>query len=288
MTTSLFSSSFSSVPAPQQSPDPVAPAVPPQAQITPGNPTAPNGGTASTPAPTQGGNASSSSLVPVLSITDVKEAVPPHLRASVTQGMVDTLNNITSDPFAAENIRNNFISYSAVMKEGKFKTEDYIHAVAYVSFKLMGYSNEEAYARALPQRYAILKSAGKSQKDISAYVSAFHKGKMVNLIMEQSLVPTWVLNQDLHQKALNRLADLMVNAQSEKVQAESAIGLLSALAKPKDTNFQINVGNTENSGLKELKDMMGALAVQQQEIIKNGQMKTIDVAGARLINKDSE
>ena len=30
------------------------------------------------------------------------------------------------------------MSYTSVMKDGRFKTEDYAHAVAYVSFKLMG------------------------------------------------------------------------------------------------------------------------------------------------------
>ncbi|MEQ1950939.1 hypothetical protein [Mesorhizobium sp. CN2-181] len=208
-----------------------------------------------------------------------------HLRASVTQGMADTLNNLTTDPIVAKEIRDNFLGYSGVMKEGKFKTEDYIHAVAYVSYKLMGYSNEDAYARTFPARYAMLISKGTSKKDISSYVSAFHRGKLVNLIMEQSLVPTWVLNQDLHQKALNHLANLMVTANSEKVQAEAAIGLLAALKKPETKNFQIDLGQTESSGMKEMKDMLGQLAKQQQELIQGGTMKTIDVAATPLINK---
>lgn len=217
-----------------------------------------------------------------MTIEDVKRAVPAHLRASVTQSMVDTLNSISNDPVVAENIRGNFLSYTAVLKEGKFKTEDYIHAVSYVSFKLMGHTNEEAYARTFPQRYANLVAKGTSKKDISSYVSAFHRGKLVNLIMEQSLVPSWVLNQDLHQKALNRLADLMINARSEKVQADSAIGLLNALKKPETKGgFQINLNQAESSGMKEMKDMLGQLAQQQRDLIEKG-AKTIDVAATRL------
>lgn len=222
-----------------------------------------------------------------LTLEEVKRALPQHLRASVGQSLVDSLNNISNDPVMAENIRDNFIGYSGILKEGKFKTEDYINAVAYVSYKLMGYSNEDAYSRTFPQRYANLLAKGTSKKDISAYVSAFHRGKLVNMIMEQSLVPTWVLNQDLHQKALNRLADLMANANSEKVQADAAIGLLNALKKPEAKgDFQINLNQAESSGMKEMRDMLGQLASQQRELIENGRMKTVDVAASRLINKD--
>jgi hypothetical protein len=227
-------------------------------------------------------------LVPVTQ-DDLKRALPQHLRASVTQAMADTLNNISADPLVAESIRDNFLGYSGVLKEGKFKTEDYINAVAYVSFKLMGYSNEDAYARTFPTRYATLLAKGVSKKDISAYVSAFHRGKLVNLIMEQSLVPTWVLNQDLHQKALNRLADLMTNATSEKVQSDSAIGLLNALKKPEAKgDFQINLNQPESSGMKEMQGMLEQLAKQQRKLIEQGDMKTIDVAASKLVNKPAE
>lgn len=226
--------------------------------------------------------------VPLVPLTqeDVKAALPQHLRASVTQNMADMLNNISADPIVAEHIRENFVGYSTVMKEGRFKTEDYINAVAYVSYKIMGHTNQDAYARTFPQRYQALLAKGSTDKDISAYVSAFHKGKLVNLIMEQTLVPAWVLNQDVHQKAINHLANLMLNAKSEKVQAEAAIGLLTHLKKPEPkAGFEINLNAAESSGMKEMKDLLGQLATQQRELIAEGRMKTIDVAGSKLINR---
>lgn len=227
----------------------------------------------------------SSSLAP-LTQEDIKRALPSHLKASVNQGMVDTLNTLSSDPLTAESIRENFIGYSGILKEGKFKTEDYIHAVAYVSFKLMSYSNEEAYARAFPARYANLIAAGRSKKDISAYVSAYHKGKLVNLIMEQSLVPSWVLNQDLYQKALNVQADLMANASSEKVRTDAANSILTHLKKPEAVKGQLSLDINESSGLKDLRAMLGQLAQRQQQMIAQGEAKTVDVAGSRLIDRE--
>lgn len=231
---------------------------------------------------------SSGSLVP-LTEDDLKRALPQHLRASVTPSLVNTVNTISSDPIMAENIRDNIIGYAAILKEGKFKTEDYIHAVAYVSYKLMGYNNEDAYARTFPNRYAALIAKNTSKKDISAYVSAYHKGKLVGLIMEQSLVPSWVLNQDLYQKALNVQADLMLNANSEKVRTDAANSILTHLKKPEAKgDFQINLNTPESSGMKEMRDMLGQLAQQQQDLIREGRMKTIDVAAAKLVQKPAE
>lgn len=227
----------------------------------------------------------SSPLVP-LTEDDVKKALPQHLRASVTQNLVDTLNTISTDPIAAENIRDNFVGYLTVLKDGKFKTEDYLHAVAYVSFKLMGYTNEDAYGRAHPQRYARLIAQGTSKKDISAYVSAYHRGKLVNLIMEQSLVPTWVLNQDLFQKAINVQAELMVSANSEKVRTDAANSLLTHLKKPEPKgDFQVNINPEDSNGMKDLRNSIAELARQQQDLIRTGQAKTIDIAASKLIDR---
>lgn len=230
-------------------------------------------------------NVTNPSAVVPLTEEDVKRALPSHLRASVTQHMVDTLNNLSSDSIVAQNIRDNFVGYSAIIKEGKFKVEDYIHAVAYVSFKLMGESNKDAYARAFPARYAKLIADGRSDKDISAYVAAYHKGKLVNMVMEQSIVPSWVLNQDMFQKALNVQADLMLNANSEKVRTDAANSILTHLKKPEAVKGQLSLDINESSGMKDLKDMLGQLAQQQQHLIQSGQAKTVDVAGSRLIDR---
>lgn len=223
-------------------------------------------------------------VVGSFSLGQVVAAVPTALKASVTQQLVDKLNNIAADPIIAENIRDNFISYSAILKEGKFKTEDYISAVAYVSYKIMGYNNEEAYSRTFVQRYQNLIAAGKSKKDISAYVSGYHKNKLVNLIMEQSIIPSWVVNQDMFQRALNVQADLMENATSEKVRTDAANSILTHLKKPEANKFQINLGEVENAGMAEMRNALTGLAQAQKKMIESGQMKTIDVAATKLIS----
>ena len=218
----------------------------------------------------------------MLTQQEVVKALPANLKSCVTQSLVDNINNISADPLVAEQIRNNYISYTAVLKDGKFKTEDYLSAVAYVSFKLMGYTNQEAYYRTFPARHQALLAKGTSSKDIAAYVSAYARGKLVNLILEQSLVPTWVVNQDLYQKALNVQADLMQNAASEKVRSDAANSILTHLTKPKDTNFQINMDMRESSGMNEMRDALAKMAQQQQELISQG-VSTRGIAGQRIV-----
>lgn len=218
----------------------------------------------------------------MLTKEEVVKAVPATLKSSISQTLVDTINNVTSDPLIAEQIRNNFVSYANVLKDGKFKTQDYLNAVTYVSYKLMGYSNEDSYYRTFPQRHADLLAKGTSKKDISAYVSAYHKGKLVNLIMEQSLVPTWVLNQDMYQKALNVQADLMLNATSEKVRTDAANSILTHLKKPEANGLQVNLNMQDNSGMNELKNTLSELAAQQRAIIQQG-VSVRDVAASPLI-----
>lgn len=220
----------------------------------------------------------------MLTKDQVERSLPANLKSAATQPLVDMLNNIAADPLVAEQVRNNFISYTSVLKDGKFKTEDYVTAVTYVSYKLMGYTNQDAYFKTFPQRHATLLAKGSTSKDISAYVSAYHRGKLVNLIMEQSLVPTWVLNQDLYQRALNTQADLMVNSGSDMVRQQAANSILLHLTKPKEAmNVQLNLDVKESSGMNEMKEALAQMAKQQQQLIAAG-MTAKEIASSTIID----
>lgn len=206
----------------------------------------------------------------MLTKEQIEKAVPAHLKSNITQSLVDLVNNVSGDPEFAEQVRQNFISYTSVLKDGKFKTEDYLNAVTYVSYKVMGYSNQESYAKTFPQRYAALVAKQTSSKDIAAYVSAYNKGKLVNLILEQTLVPSWVLNQDLYQKAINVQAELMINSLSDKVRCEAANSLLTHLTKPKEVGPLLNIDMRESSGMNEMRELLAKMASTQQQLISSG------------------
>jgi len=221
----------------------------------------------------------------MITVAEVKQSLPTHLKPAATQEFADKLNALAKDPEMAEMLRENFISYTHVLKEGRFKTEDYMRAVVYVSFKLMGHTNQDSYKRTFPDRHTALVARGATDKDISAYVAAYNKNKLVNMVLEQTLVPVWVLNQSIYQKAINVQAKLMMGAYSEKVQSDAANSLLTHLKKPETKQVELSIGLDESSGMKELKETLASLAQRQQDLIGQG-VTTRDIAhqalGAKL------
>jgi hypothetical protein len=220
----------------------------------------------------------------MLTVDDLKQSLPQNLKGAASQELCDKINQASLDPEAAAVIRENFVSYSQVLKEGRFKVEDYLNAVAYVSFKLMDCTNQEAYQKAFPQRYQTLVAAGRSSKEISAYVANYNKNKLVNLILEQSLIPSWVLNQDVYQEAIATQLKLMRTANSEKVRAEAANSILTHLKRPETKKVEIDLGVRQDSGLEALKVSMAQLAEQQLQLIQQG-VNTREIAHQRLVPK---
>lgn len=220
----------------------------------------------------------------LFSKSSIKEALPPHLRSKVTDSLLDKLNTISQDPDIAQEIRNNFVGFNNVMKDGKFKFEDYLNACAYSTFKMMGYSNQQAWGMTFPDKLAKMRAENRDDNYISAFVASFSKGKLVNIILEQAMIPSFVLNQDLYQKALNICATLMVGAQSEKVQVEAAKAILEATRAPEKSQIQMDITVKDNSGLGELKDLMQEVANNQIKQIEAGK-RTQEIAHQDMFKK---
>lgn len=221
-----------------------------------------------------------------LTIESLQKVVPNKLKRAVTQGLVDKINSISTDPIICEHIKANILGYTGVLQEGKYKTEDYINAVTYVSYKLMGYTNVDSYIKTFPNRYQALVARGLASKDIAAYVCIYNKGQLVNRILEQSLVPTWVLNQDIYQKALNTQAEIMISSKSDKVRSMAADSLIRNLAKPEKAGPQINIDMTANTGLDDLKETLFKLAETQQKLIQSGRVTTQQIAEQKIIEAE--
>lgn len=208
----------------------------------------------------------------MLSVDSLKQVVPAEQRQRVTQDLVDQLNNVASDPLHAETIKENFVSYSSVLNSGRYKMEDYLNAVTYVSYKVMGYSNQDSYFRTFPTRHSSLVARGATAKDISSYVAAYNKNKLVNLILEQSLIPVYILNQDAVQKAINTQIEIMSDhTYSAVARTQAANSLLTHLATPREAaELNINIETPESTGLKNISAAISDLARQQKKMIELG------------------
>jgi len=216
-------------------------------------------------------------------IDQFKSALPATLKKSVNQSLIDKINKTLNDPDMYETYRENLLSYTKVMSEGKFKVSNYIDAVKYVSHKLMGKTNMDAFSATFPDKIQRWMAQGVASKDMASYVTAYNKSKLVNLIMEQTLVPSWVLNQDLYQKALNVQAELMISANSEKVRSDAANSILTHLKQPETQKMELNVGVKEDSSIASLRQATMELARQQRMAVEAGAMNAQEVAHSSIV-----
>jgi len=217
-----------------------------------------------------------------------KKVLPKQFKGKVSADIVDNINNIIKDPIIKESYRDNLLGYAGVMKSGKFRLDQYIDAVRYVSFKLLGSTNIEAYTKTFPDRLTNFIQNGTSDKDIASYVTSYNKNKLVNLILEQTLVPVHVLNADLYQKAINVQAELMVHATSEKVRTDAANSILTQLKAPEVSKIELDITHKEDGIIDELRRATQDLVNAEKLAIKSGSKTVLDIAHSELNIIDAE
>lgn len=206
----------------------------------------------------------------MLSIDEFKEALPPQMRKSINKELVDSINATLTDPELLAVYRENLLSYTSVLKEGKFKLENYLNAVRYVGFKVMGMSNKDAYIKTFPGKYQGFLQKGYEEKDIASYITAYNKSKLVNLIFEQTLIPVHILNAPLYQQAINTQAALMIHSKSDKVRCDAANSLLIHLKPPETRKIELDIGVKEDGAIAALRVHMAELVEQQKALIAAG------------------
>ena len=222
----------------------------------------------------------------LLSKDSMIRALPKRCKTLIHDTAVTEINRlITTDPELQEQYRDNLLGYVEVLRQGKYKINSYIDAVRYVSYKLMGNNNTVAYSKTFPDRYDRLLAGGAEPKDISAYACSYNKNKLVNLIFAQTLIPTHIMNADLHQEAINRQASLMRDAKSEKVRCEAADSLLKHLKPPEGAVIELNVKASEDDSLTELKEITRTLAMTQKRMLESGTLNAQEVAESRIVKE---
>lgn len=200
----------------------------------------------------------------MLTLGQVRDSLPANFRNNITEHMIDQLNSLSNDPEEARYIRENFIDFSQVLMEGRYKVGDYVRAVMYVSHKVMGKSNMASYIATFPDRYQSMIDRKKEPKDISSIVTAYNKGALVTKVMERAIVPSWILNQGMFQTALQVQHNLMTDDKvSDKVRCEAANSLLSHLAKPVVNKAELKIEIGLNDGMAALEASLIEMSERQ-------------------------
>ena len=221
----------------------------------------------------------------LITIEQLKQIIPARQKQNITQEFVDELNHIIEEPEYREQFRENIIGYADVLNDPNTSLKGYIRAVKYVSFKIMGFSNQNSWIRTFPERFQRLVDEEKPEAYVRSLVCAYNKGKLVNQILEQTLVPTWVLNNDKFQAAINTQALLMTTpGVSDKVKCDAANSLLTHLKRPEAAKLEIDIGIKDNDSIGELRREVDRLGEAQKEAIRSRTFNAQDIAESDVVD----
>ncbi|AZU99662.1 hypothetical protein SBP1_gp070 [Vibrio virus vB_VspP_SBP1] len=226
-----------------------------------------------------------------LSVEMLQSIAPKSVQKLIDQQYVDDVNALINDPDTASFVRDTLISSSDVIKQGRYTFEQYINACKYATFKSMGETNISSFIKTFPDKYQDWLAQGKSDKEISRYVSAFANSKCVEEVIKKVSISFYVQNMDIRQKALNVQAEIMMTATSEKVRSDAANSVLTHTKPPEEENakLQVDINVNENSShVGELRETMRKMAELQQQIIAGGGMTAQQVAHTPIIEGEIE
>ncbi|AUR92034.1 hypothetical protein NVP1188A_27 [Vibrio phage 1.188.A._10N.286.51.A6] len=171
------------------------------------------------------------------SIEDFFERVPKnmkkHLHPKLEQEIVKQLEaDETGDMY-----RDTLITNTDLMSKYSSNPERYSRAVKFVSCLNLGKKVYEAFALSHPEKYHEYRQEMRNgnltkstlTKKLSLKGANFKKTQMVTELMARSMIPLALTYDHYRHEGVQVLADLMHNADSERVQMESADKLLTHL-----------------------------------------------------------
>jgi len=151
----------------------------------------------------------------------------------------------------------------------------------------MGDKASTAYSKVFPDRYQNLIDKGASSSYIASFADNYGNNALVTKIIEQTLVPTHILNAGVYQEAINTQAELMRTAKSEMVRQKAAESLMTNLTAPVAAKLEIDIGYS-NDLVEDLRATTRALAQQQLKMIMNGQASAKEIAHSEILARKVE
>ena len=218
-----------------------------------------------------------------LTIEKLQELLPKGASNSLKPAVIRNITAVLEDQDIRENYRENLLSYAGIMSSSNHSVKSYVEAVKFITYRLLDDSLLTAYMKTFPDRYQQMLDDNYNTKDMWSRATVYNRGKLVQTVYEQTIIPSYVLNADIHQKAINVQADLMINANSEKVRSDAANSLLTHLKPPEAAKLEIEVGIKESDGIKDLRDAIVGLAKQQTEGLNRGFNTAKEIADSNIV-----
>ena len=206
-------------------------------------------------------------------IEKIPKRMKTHMTANLRAEIIKMLDSEVGDAFQETMLVN-----TDLIDEYSMNPERYIRAVKFASYINMGKKVYEAFALSHPEKYKEYKEQADAEgwdlsmlrNKLSLKGANFKNTQIVTKLLARSVVPLAIAFSHHKAQAVGVLADLMLNADSQRVQMESADKLLTHLNLDK-TEFKVDtqekvVNQNVIATLANALDKMVSLQQREKEI----------------------
>jgi len=224
-----------------------------------------------------------------LSLEAMQANLPKTYRKNITQGIVDEINMLSSDPDYGQEFKEAFTTHTTILAgKESFSLSHYISAVKFYSLTAAGLPLVQAYIKVFPDRLQTRIDRGQTIDDMGGEASRFNQTDAVNKIRAQALVPLHLVNQGTTQQAINVLVTIATTGRSEVARVSAATALLKELRPPEVQQVELQLGMSDAAMDAQAKtnETLLSIAENQQKLLRAGvdlndiqqiHIKTIDV-----------
>lgn len=217
----------------------------------------------------------------LLTIEDVKKKFPGRKRA-ITQDLVDEINDMrNNEDWHPGAFMDKMIDHQSVMTDNT-GLKSYMKAIKYLGYLEMEMTSTDSYIKTFPEQ-----SEGKDRKFLETRASQYKKTKLVQRLIAQADMPLHLFFQGYRFKAAAKLAYLMENGGSDRIQMESADKLLGHIKPPDNLKVELDLGVQKSTAVEDLQASLAMAAAGQLAALKDNKT-TIDVLGSLAPTGDIE
>jgi hypothetical protein len=217
-----------------------------------------------------------------ITINRLKELLPRNTNISVTQEIVDIINNAERDSgLPQELVEEDIMSYMHLVGGMRgVGIKDLINAVKFCNLK-RNYSNKEAWSIVFPHKYNDLVAAN---KQVDNHVSMYNGSKLVTTIDKEMLIPVSLQYAPYFHAAVKKQFEIMNGTASDSVDgkkqnvspmvqhlAAKELATLTKAPEEAKLDITINPGAAAISMQQEMNDQLKAIVQQQKSRLKSGE-----------------
>lgn len=218
-----------------------------------------------------------------LSLAELKEAMPASYSLSVTPKLLKEVNKLIGKSNNGELLKESVLGSTEVLQEGKYRTDAYFKASIFASYKKMNYTDIKAWRLTFPDKHKRLVDNDKKQNFISATVSGYVRGGLVQRLLALSIYPTHLFYRDHYHKAVMKQVQLM-NCKNLVVEQKAAGDLMKYLTPPEvQSEDELELTASGRDLMKELFNTSAQLVRQQRNAMTSGVKSPTEIVGSKLV-----